>query len=1518
MSSLLEEGELEDGHRAPTSEVGYESQPQPPYSPQPPSRASYYSYGPEDGRYRNIRTEEFNTQERSLGHSSSNVLGDNTRTPSNQQLHDLLQNLAMCLPSNSSRVIKLPKFEPEENDPKSWLQTVEACFYDYPCSGSNLIIALSTALTGTAARWLSRMTHPKLTWPEFKEAFSTEYIITQTPSSLISSQLSTSPKDEESYVSYATQMLGTLDSCFNSMTKQEISIALVLAQMEKFDKRIQHLSCTSDIRTREELLRELRFFSFGKRKYSPQDSTLPDPKRSKFSDRSLSSRPYCQHCRIPGHSIQDCRRKRSQVPSPHTSSSRRSAPSVKTPPIQPARRGVCFVCHSKDHYADRCPKRQPTVSKTSESPRGRFPAHQVNQCVVNPTGSLTHQGKQHCFVFDSGSECSLLRSTIQNEFSGPVFKTPVILGGIAHARLTCNAQKVSEVIIDGISLNICFHIVPDHSISGNIIIGREILGMGVKVNITANKCELRPCDLHISKSIAKRYNLEIENVSHKGLDEVLPNLSDISETTSVGTHPVVTEPVVTDPVRIEPVGTNTQAPIEHYPIDKVVESISHYFDSETTTSDSNNFTTQIDINRKPELLAILNKYKDSFTEGFPTKRVTTGELQIRLKDPSKLVHRRPYPLSPTDKKIVRDHIAELEQAGIVRKSQSPFASPILLVPKKNGKVRMCVDYRHLNSNTVAEHHPLPLIKDQIARLAGCRYFTTLDMASGYHAIPVHADSVEKTSFVTPEGQFEYLTMPFGLKCGPSVYQRCVTAALGPLANECCTAFIDDIMIFSKTIDEALESLDKVLDALTKSGFSLNPSKCSFVMEKVLYLGYEVSAGEIRPNSKKIESLVSLPPPSNVSSLRQFIGLASYFRQFIPNFCTIAAPLYKLLDSKSNLIWLPEHEDARKKLISHLTNEPVLMIFDPSFPIELHCDACSIGYAGILVQIVDKKPRVVAYFSKRTTAAESKYHSYELETLAVIQSIRHFQTYLQYCSFTVVTDCKSLKESYLKQDLNTRVHRWWSFMQAFDFQVVYRPAAKMEHVDFLSRHPLPQNITTPSLPVRTFPPLLSAQSFNPDNCSKPAEKPAILRVDLTTLPDDWLMLAQRQDQDILKTLTKIQNNELPEDIRNTYEIRSGIVCRKIQRNNKTRCVPIVPHSYKWSVVNNVHEGIVHLGWEKTLEKVAEFYWFKNMAKFVRKFTENCLTCKVAKTPSGKTQVQLHPIPKTATPWHTIHIDITGKLSGKNDAREYLIVLIDAFTKYVLLYHTRKIDSDSVIRALKKSISLFAAPTRVIVDQGRCFTGTDFKDFCRRHQIDLHYIATGAARANSQVERVMSVLTNMLTATELGERSWQDAILDIQLAINLTINRVTRSSPLELLLGKVGRPLNMVIPTEAVTGSSTVDLDTLRDSADQNIIKSATYNKTHFDKGKAKIKPFSVGDLVFLQNEPRNQLKLSPKFRGPLQIVEVLEHDRYLLKALNSNRTYKYAHDKLKLAPNTSMSECDNDTDDVSSSDNENLI
>lgn len=380
-----------------------------------------------------------------------------------------------------------------------------------------------------------------------------------------------------------------------------------------------------------------------------------------------------------------------------------------------------------------------------------------------------------------------------------------------------------------------------------------------------------------------------------------------------------------------------------------------------------------------QLKSLLNKFAHIFITGFPKTRVNTGHLEIRLKNPDKYVERRHYRLNPIEREKVKIIVGELLENNIIRESKSPYSSPIILVKKKNGEDRMCVDFRELNSNTVRDHYPLPLIADQIDQLADGFYFSTLDMAAGFHQIPIIESSIEKTAFITPDGLYEYTTMPFGLSNAPAVYQRCINKALTGLLGNIVQVYIDDVLCKSTTFSEGLQNLERIFSALEKAGFSINVNKCSFFKRSIEYLGNIITDGQVRPSPNKIEALSKSPVPTTPKQVRQFNGLAGYFRRFIPNFSKIMIPLYSLTKQGTKWEWSHEHEEARNTVIQYLTSAPVLTIFRENCPIELYTDASSLAYGAVLIQLINGRQHVIAYMSMRTTDAESRYHSYELET-----------------------------------------------------------------------------------------------------------------------------------------------------------------------------------------------------------------------------------------------------------------------------------------------------------------------------------------------------------------------------------------------------------------------------------------------------------------------------------------------------------------------------------------------------------
>lgn len=323
----------------------------------------------------------------------------------------------------------------------------------------------------------------------------------------------------------------------------------------------------------------------------------------------------------------------------------------------------------------------------------------------------------------------------------------------------------------------------------------------------------------------------------------------------------------------------------------------------------------------------------------------------------------------------------------------------------------------------------------------------------------------------------------------------------------------------------------------------------------------------------------------------------------------------------------------------------------------------------------------------------------------------------------------------------------------------------------------------------------------------------------------------------------------------------------------------------------HDSLKHLGWEKTLQKVRELFWFPCMTKNIRKFVENCLTCKINKTQSGARQVSLHPIDKTPVPFHTVHMDTTGKLSGNKPKKQYAVVFIDAFSKYCFIKPVNNLTSNSTVNCLKDLIFTFGTPKRIICDQAASYTGKEVHAFCEQWNIELHFIASGVSRANGQVERLMKVLTDCFTVVEnTSKRSWKDAVGEVQLAINCSFNKSTGQTPFQLLIGCNRSPPAISALSQDV---ERLDLDACRKAAKQKMDSCALKQKEQFDRNKAKIIPFKLGDVVLVKQNPRAITKLDSKYKGPCVITQIHDNERYTVNVHNTAKDLYVSHDNLRL-------------------------
>lgn len=860
-----------------------------------------------------------------------------------------------------------------------------------------------------------------------------------------------------------------------------------------------------------------------------------------------------------------------------------------------------------------------------------------------------------------------------------------------------------------------------------------------------------------------------------------------------------------------------------------------------------NVNAPLDSDNKKRLLSIINDFADFLVTGTANTTVNTGSMHIRLHDESPIVY-RPYKMSYQEKMRVRDIIKDLLDKGIIRESESEFSSPILLVKKKDGSDRMCVDFRALNANTVKDRYPLPLIDDHIDRLGKAKYFTSLDMATGFHQIPMDKDSIHCTGFVTPEGHYEYLKMPYGLANAPVVYQRIISDTLRPfIESGKALVYIDDVLIPSETIDEGLQTLDEVLRILTTAGFSINLKKCTFLADEVEYLGRTISHGQVRPSQHKIEALIKARTPTNVKEVRQFLGLAGYFRRYIPGYSLKTACIANLLRKGVHFQWTVEHEQVRKDIIDRLTNEPVLAIYDPALPTEVHTDASSRGYGAVLLQTdAEGRKRPIAYFSKVTQGAEPRYHSYELETLAVVKALQHFRHYLIGNKFKVITDCNALKLTQRKKDLLPRVARWWMYLQDYDFDLEYRKGTALSHADYLSRN--------------------------------------AVNVCQIQRPHNWAQIAQAADEETLSLLQKLNDGGLDA---NRYVKHNDVLYYKLNvAGEQTRLLCYVPKGHRLSLLRLFHDEHQHIGAEKTTDLILRHFWFPGLRQFVRKYIQHCIVCLTHKKVPRQPLQPIDSWDKPSVPFDTVHTDALGPLPDSNGYK-FVVLIVDAFTKYCLLYPIYRQNAAELKHVFENAISLFGTPRLIVADRGRMYENSLFTDWIRDLGSNIHFITAEMHQSNGQVERYCRTVMNMIRIeTNFRQENWSNILWKLQLNLNITLQKSTQYSPLNLLIGSDGvTPVIRSVVRDIAMEATSPNRESLRELARQRATDLLDKNRTRQDarvnERRRAPRSFGLNDLVFVRKTSQSTGKLDSGMRGPYTVTKLLPNCRYELQLVTGS-------------------------------------
>ncbi|KAL2085708.1 hypothetical protein ACEWY4_019028 [Coilia grayii] len=827
---------------------------------------------------------------------------------------------------------------------------------------------------------------------------------------------------------------------------------------------------------------------------------------------------------------------------------------------------------------------------------------------------------------------------------------------------------------------------------------------------------------------------------------------------------------------------------------------------------------------------LLERYQGVFSEhdgGLGCTSLVQHEIPVMDTVPVRQRYRR---LPPSQFAQVKAHVQELVEKGIVQPSSSPYASPIVVVQKKDGTIRLCVDYRQLNAKTRKDAYPLPRIEESLDALTGATLFSTLDLASGYNQVPMAEKDKEKTAFCTPFGLFEFNRMPFGLCNAPSTFQRLMERIFGDQSFTSLLLYLDDIVIFSSSFQEHLQRLELVLSRLKEHNLKLKLSKCHFFKDEVQYLGHVISSRGVATDPDKIQTVLQWKRPLTLTELRSFLGFASYYRRFVAGFAKHAGPLHKLVsavqgggkkcsgsNAKLGERWDDKCEQAFQILKQELVTAPVLQYADFSLPFILEIDASHQGLGAVLSQEVNGEKRPIAFASRTLRPSEknmSNYSSMKLEFVALKWAVtERFREYLLGAQFVVYTDNNPL--SHLQTAKLAAVEqRWASQLAVFNFELRYRPGTANRNADALSRQHDP-----PILPVTAIASGITVPSelqMARESMAPPEASAIISTLDAAPirLPADLRSL-QTKDSVVGGFLTYWRRGRPPNRQKRAQEAEAvlelarqwrrireqdGILYREIQLPPAQDRVLqlLLPTALHEEVLTSLHDNHGHQGVERTTELIRQRCYWPKMRQDIERWCKACERCTLAKglIPTSRTYAG-HLL--AAKPLEIIAIDFTV-MEKASDNHENVLIVTDVFSKFTQAYPTVNQRAETVAKVLtEKWFYLYGVPKRIHSDQGRAFEGELLKRLCKLYGIDKSRTTAYHPEGNGQCERFNRTLHNLLRTLHPGKKKrWPQALPHLLFAYNTSVHQSTGHSPYELMFGRKPQ-----LPVDFLLGRATED-------------------------------------------------------------------------------------------------------------------
>ena len=814
---------------------------------------------------------------------------------------------------------------------------------------------------------------------------------------------------------------------------------------------------------------------------------------------------------------------------------------------------------------------------------------------------------------------------------------------------------------------------------------------------------------------------------------------------------------------------------------------------------------------------LLEKFPTVFSGEIGKLKDYQLELSINPHVQPTVQNPRPIPLHYRTR--VEAKLKQLEDQDIIETvtGPTPWVSPVVIVDKPNGDIRLCVNMSRPNEALLRTHHPYPTSEEILQDLNGSKFFSKIDLKECYHQIELAESSRHLTTFKTHVGLRRYKRLPYGASVGSEVCQHVIGQVLEGCPNTRNIA--DDILIHGATKEEHDKSLESTLFRLQEKNLTVNPDKCLFGVTELDYYGFHISALGVSPDKNRVQAIKQMQPPSSATEARSFLGLVNTVARFVPNLAAMTEPIRRLTHKNTLWSWGPEQTEAFEKLCNLMSSDTVLAHFDPSLPTQVRHDACKIGISGALTQQhPDGSIRPVAYASRSLSPVEQRYSQTEREALSGVWACERFHFYIHGCQFDLIGDHKPLEVLLNgRGNASPRIERWRLRLQSYNPRIVYQPGIQ-NAVDILSRKPVPD--VTPRDPVEDYINSIIVDSLPP------------------AISIQELVLASESDP-TFKVVRECLNTGNWENAPKSFQLLKDELCQKrglLLRNNRI----VIPDVMRHRILQLAHEG--HQGITKVKQHLRQRVWWPGMDLEAERYVRECLGCQIVGPKPPPEPLKMTDPPRQV--WHTIHIDYCGPFPSG----EYLFVVVDETSKYPEVHITHSSSAATAVKHLTQMFATHGIP-EVITSDNAPFGSNEFTTWCKQMGITHRKITPHWPAANAQVERFNETLEKVIRISNAEGKNWRSDLFVFLMNYRNTPHCSTGVPPATLMMN---RHIRTKIPQLDLSRPSK-----LLQTACENDFRRKTKAKEYMDK-RHRAAPSNIreGDRVLLLQKRTN--KLTPKY------------------------------------------------------------